>query len=47
MALCPLFTLAVLLAHENSLVPPGIKLEFLVETGFVLAGIITLLWLSL
>jgi len=44
---CSLFALAVLLSHENSFIPPGIKLEFLVETNFILAGIITFLWLSL
>jgi len=44
LALCPLFALSVLLSHENRLIPPGIKLEFLVETNFVLAGIITFLW---
>jgi len=47
LSFCPIFALAVLLSHENCLMPPGIKLEFLVETNFVLAGIITFLWLSL
>ncbi|MEW6673021.1 MAG: 4-hydroxy-3-methylbut-2-enyl diphosphate reductase [Thermodesulfobacteriota bacterium] len=47
LAVCPLFTLAVLLSHEKSFMPPGIKLEFLVESGFILAGIITFLWTAL
>ena len=47
LAICPLFSMAVMLSHENSLMPPGTKLEFLIETNFVLAGIITLLWHAL
>lgn len=46
LTVCPLFMLAVLLSHENNMIPPGIKLEFLVETNFILAGITTFLWLS-
>jgi len=44
LTICPLFSMVVMLSHENSLMPPGIKLEFLVETNFVLAGILTFLW---
>jgi 4-hydroxy-3-methylbut-2-enyl diphosphate reductase len=41
---CPLFVLAVLISHERSVMPPGIRLEFLVETNFILAGLLTFLW---
>lgn len=44
MVLCPLFVLTLLFAHEHRLILPGIKLEFLVESNFILAGMITFLW---
>jgi len=34
----------VLTVHEQDYMLPGTKLEFLVETHFVLAGLIALLW---
>jgi len=42
--ICPIFMLIVLLIHERGSILPGIRLEFLVETLFVLAGVIALLW---
>ena len=44
LVICPIFIIIVLLAHERGFMFPGIRLEFLVETHFVLAGIITLIW---
>ncbi len=42
--LCPIFTFMVLLSHERNFIVPGINSEFLMETNFVLSGIITFLW---
>jgi 4-hydroxy-3-methylbut-2-enyl diphosphate reductase len=42
--LCPVFMLSVILTYERGYIPPGIRLEFLVETDFVLAGILTVIW---
>ncbi len=36
----------IISAHERGHMLPGIRLEFLVETHFVLAGIITFVQLS-
>ncbi len=44
LSLSPLFMLIVLSAHEKGYMLPGIRLEFLIETHFVLAGIITFSW---
>ncbi|MBW2738943.1 MAG: UbiA family prenyltransferase, partial [Deltaproteobacteria bacterium] len=44
LALCPVFIFAILSAYEQGYMLPGIRLEFLVETHFVLAGIITTIW---
>ncbi len=44
LVICPIFMLIVLSAHEHGYMLPGIRLEFLIETHFVLAGIIALLW---
>jgi len=41
---CPVFLWIVLSAHEQGYMHPGIRLEFLVETIFVSAGIMTLIW---
>lgn len=41
---CPLFIAGVLLAYERGIMIPGIRLEFLLETNFIIAGIITLAW---
>jgi hypothetical protein len=37
----------VLLAYERGVMIPGIRLEFLLETNFIIAGIITLVWVGL
>jgi len=44
-AVCPLFLLAILNAYEGGSMLPGIRLEFLVESHFVLAGFLTLAWI--
>ncbi len=44
LAACPAGLFIVLRAHENRRMPPGIRLEFLVESHFVLAGLLALLW---
>jgi 4-hydroxy-3-methylbut-2-enyl diphosphate reductase len=42
--ICPVFIFIVLSVHERGSILPGIRLEFLVETLFILAGVIALLW---
>ncbi len=42
--LCPLFIAIIILAYERAQMFPGIRLEFLLETQFLLAGIITYVW---
>lgn len=42
--ICPLFLFFVLTVYEQDYMLPGTKLEFLVETHFVLTGLIALLW---
>jgi len=44
LSLCPLFMFIVFSAHEKGYMLPGIRLEFLIETHFVLTGIITFFW---
>lgn len=44
LALCPAAMFAVLLAFERSLLLPGVRLEFLVESHLVLAGVLALGW---
>ncbi len=44
LAICPIFIFIVLAAHERGHMLPGTRLEFLVETNFVLAGVIALIW---
>jgi len=44
LAICPVFIFIVLSAHEQGYMLPGTRLEFLIETHFVLAGVITLIW---
>lgn len=45
--LCPLFFLLLLSAYERGVLLPSIKLEFLVETNFILAGGAAFLWTML
>jgi len=44
LSLCPAVMFAVLLAFERSLLLPGVRLEFLVESHLVLAGGLALGW---
>jgi 4-hydroxy-3-methylbut-2-enyl diphosphate reductase len=43
LALCPLVMLVILSVFKNGYLLPGIRLEFLVETVFILAGFLTAL----
>lgn len=47
LSLCPVFIAGVILGYERNLMIPGIRLEFLMESQFVLAGMITLVWSSI
>ncbi len=42
--MCPVLLFFVLIAYERGYVLPGIRLEFLIETLFPLAGAIALVW---
>jgi 4-hydroxy-3-methylbut-2-enyl diphosphate reductase len=42
--ICPAFVFIMLSAHERGYMLPGIRLEFLVESNFVMAGVMTVLW---
>jgi len=44
LAVCPILMLSALLASEKELMLPGVHLEFLIESHFVLAGVIALVW---
>ena len=44
LAVCPIFIGLVINAYEKGHMLPGIRLEFLVETLFILAGAITGVW---
>ncbi|MBU0986931.1 MAG: 4-hydroxy-3-methylbut-2-enyl diphosphate reductase, partial [Proteobacteria bacterium] len=44
LVICPIFLFIVISAHERGYMLPGTRLEFLVETHFVLAGIIAFIW---
>ena len=46
-AICPVSLLIVLTAYEHGRMLPSNRLEFLVETHFVLAGVIALAWATL
>ena len=41
---CPILIYILIVAHQQGYMLPGIRLEFLVESLFVLAGIIAFLW---
>jgi 4-hydroxy-3-methylbut-2-enyl diphosphate reductase len=45
--LCPLLISIIISAYERALMFPGIRLEFLLETQFLLAGVISFGWLWL
>ncbi|MGD2187671.1 MAG: 4-hydroxy-3-methylbut-2-enyl diphosphate reductase [Desulfobacterales bacterium] len=42
---CPIFILIIIFVYERARMFPGIRLEFLVESHFLLAGIITFAWI--
>jgi 4-hydroxy-3-methylbut-2-enyl diphosphate reductase len=44
LTLCPVFVAAILILYQRSIMVPGIRMEFLLETHFILAGLITFLW---
>jgi hypothetical protein len=44
LAVCPVFIFIVLSAHELGYMLPGTRLEFLVETNFITAGLVTFIW---
>jgi 4-hydroxy-3-methylbut-2-enyl diphosphate reductase len=41
---CPAFLFILLSAYERGFLLPSVKLEFIVETNFIIAGIMALLW---
>lgn len=43
LAVCPVFLFAVVMAYEGNKLLPGVRLEFIVESHFVMAGGITLM----
>ncbi len=45
--LCPLLMLLMLSYYKRVYLMPGVRLEFLVETHFILSGIIAFLWSSI
>jgi 4-hydroxy-3-methylbut-2-enyl diphosphate reductase len=44
---CPISMLLILTAYERGLMLPSIKLEMLIETNFILAGIMSFVWMLL
>jgi len=44
LAICPVFIYFILAAHERGHMLPGLRLEFLVETQFMLAGLMAFIW---
>jgi 4-hydroxy-3-methylbut-2-enyl diphosphate reductase len=44
LVLCPVFMGIILLMYQRSIMVPGIRMEFLLETNFVLAGLIAFIW---
>ena len=42
---CPVLMLSTLLVYEKGIIIPGIRLEFLIESHFILAGTLTYLWI--
>ena len=47
LALGPIFISSIIWCYERALMFPGIRLEFLLETQFFLAGVISFLWILL
>jgi len=44
LTICPVFMYIVLFIYQRGYMLPGIGLEFLVETNFILAGLLTFVW---
>jgi 4-hydroxy-3-methylbut-2-enyl diphosphate reductase len=42
--ICPLLISIIIFAYERALMFPGIRLEFLLETQFLVAGVISFTW---
>lgn len=42
LAVCPIFIFIILSAHERGHMLPGIRLEFLIESNFVMAGVVAI-----
>lgn len=47
LTICPLFLWLIIAAFEKGLIFPGFRLEFLVESQFILAGAVTLVYMTL
>ena len=45
LTLCPAFMLLTFLVYEKDIMIPGFRQEFLIESHFILAGILTYLWI--
>jgi hypothetical protein len=45
LALCPAAMLTLVGAYEKGHMLPGMRLEFLVESLFLLSGVVTFLWM--
>lgn len=43
LVVCPMFIFLILSAHERGYMLPGIRLEFLVESNFIMAGMVAIL----
>lgn len=46
LTICPVYLLALLILYEKGYLLPSLRLEFLVETHFILTGIITIIWVN-
>ncbi len=44
LTICPIFILIVVSVYRKGYLLPGIRLEFFVETQFILAGLLTVIW---
>jgi len=47
LVICPLLISIIIFTHEKALMFPGIRLEFLLETQFLVAGFISYVWVWL
>jgi 4-hydroxy-3-methylbut-2-enyl diphosphate reductase len=47
LVICPLLISIIIFTHERALMFPGLRLEFLLETQFLVAGIISFAWVWL